>query len=582
METLFIYLIKSSGLIALFYFSYYLLLRKETFFTSNRSFLLTGLITAAVLPLIVFTKIIWIEPTPTNFDLASIPMKATIKKADFQDNLPLIFALVYGIGMLALLAKLVIDLYSLNSVLKGKTIQRQADFKFIDVSENLAPFSYFSYIVYNSSLFNQTELENILEHEKVHSEQNHTLDVLISRLFCVVFWFNPFIWLYKKAIEQNLEFIADSEASKKISDKKAYQFTLLKITTQENCVAITNHFYQSLIKKRIVMLNKNQSNKRNSWKYALILPLLAFFMLAFQIKEVIQEKESTTKGATNEADLIKIDKNFTDQQLENKAEFCKKEFNCDLVFSEIERNSKNEITGITVNYNRNSSENGTYKQYGNQPIASFFIKQESGKITVNDVDLVNQRNKNKSKTASLTEKEIFIKGVKTPTPPVFPTGSMPQPPTPDMSKMPTPPIPPSNGNDAIAMGNYEKDMAEYEKKLESFEPDMTAYEATVEKEMQKREQIYEKAMSEYEKKMEALEPKFDDRQSKSDIEQAKKDAQQAKKDSQQAKRDAEQAKRDAQQAKRDAEQAKKDAELDKRDAEIAKRNAEQAKTFHSK
>ena len=79
----------------------------------------------------------------------------------------------------------------------------------MDVSENIAPFSFFSYIVYNSSLYNSTELENILEHEKIHSEQNHTTDVLISRIFCIVFWFNPIVWLYKKAIMQNLEFIAD-------------------------------------------------------------------------------------------------------------------------------------------------------------------------------------------------------------------------------------------------------------------------------------------------------------------------------------------------------------------------------------
>ena len=290
METLFIYLIKSSGLIALFYFAYYFLMRKETFFTSNRWFFISGLITAAVLPFIVFTKIVWVESTPIDFDLAAIPMTTRPEETNFQDNLPLIFAIIYGIGIIALLVKLALDFYSLNTILKGKIIQRQADFKFIDVTENIAPFSFFNYIVYNSSSYSKIELENILEHEKVHSEQNHTLDVLISRLFCIVFWFNPFTWLYKKAIEQNLEFIADYEASKKISDKKAYQFTLLKITTQENCVAITNHFYQSLIKKRIVMLNKNQSNKRNSWKYAVVIPALVAFMYLFQVEVIAQEK----------------------------------------------------------------------------------------------------------------------------------------------------------------------------------------------------------------------------------------------------------------------------------------------------
>ena len=297
MEALYIYLIKSTGLIALFYVTYYFMLRKETFFTSNRWFLLLGLFTSVVLPLVVYTKIIIVESSSKNIDWSKFPVTTNVENEAFEINWYLISGIVYTIGIVLFLVKFAFDFYSLNTVLKGKSIQQQADFKFIDTIENVAPFSFFNTIVYNSSLYNSSELQNILEHEKVHSEQNHTIDVLISRLFCILFWFNPFIWWYKKAILQNLEFIADNEASKKISDKKAYQITLLKITTHENCVAITNHFYQSLIKKRIVMLNKNQSNKSNSWKYVTVLPALVAFVMLFQINVVAQEKakEETIK-----------------------------------------------------------------------------------------------------------------------------------------------------------------------------------------------------------------------------------------------------------------------------------------------
>ncbi|CAM2939954.1 M56 family metallopeptidase [Flavobacterium frigoris] len=302
MESIALYLVKSCGLLLLFFIAYHFLLRKETFFTSNRWFLLAGLVTSALLPLLVFTKIIWIEPTSVNYDWSSLPMSAVIEEDHTEEYIYLGLALIYCIAMLSLLAKFGFDFYSLQKVFKGKPIQRQADFKFIDIKENLAPFSFFNTIVYNSALYSTAELESIIEHEKVHSEQHHTIDVLISRLFCVVFWFNPIVWFYKKAILQNLEFIADSEASKKISDKKAYQITLLKITTQENCVAITNHFYQSLIKKRIVMLNKNQSNKRNSWKYASVVPALIAFVFLFQVKVVAQEKvkEEIIKVSSND------------------------------------------------------------------------------------------------------------------------------------------------------------------------------------------------------------------------------------------------------------------------------------------
>ncbi|MDD2820299.1 MAG: M56 family metallopeptidase [Flavobacterium sp.] len=418
MEALYIYLIKSSGLIGLFYLGYHLMLRKETFFTTNRWFLLVGLFTSVALPLVVITKIIWVAPTPTAIDWSNVPMTTVVEEKTFEDYLPILIGVSYGMGIAILLGKFAFDFYSLNTVLRGKLIQRQADFKFIDIAENVAPFSYFNTIVYNSSLYNPSELESILEHEKVHSDQNHTIDVLISRLFCVVFWFNPFIWLYKKAILQNLEFIADSEASKKISDKKAYQITLLKITTQENCVAITNHFYQSLIKKRIVMLNKNQSKKWNSWKYTLILPALVGFILLFQIKTIAQEKKSPNETQTKGEIIITIDKNFSDEELKKQVELFKKEYNCDLIFSEIERNSDNEIIGITVNHNKNIYGNETYKQHSNNPINPFYIKGDlSGKVSIvnvaknNKIEDVEKDVDSENDVVSIT-KEIFIDGAK--------------------------------------------------------------------------------------------------------------------------------------------------------------------------
>jgi hypothetical protein len=297
METLFIYLLKSSGLVTLFFLAYYFLLRKETFFTSNRWFLLAGLVTSAILPLLVFTKTVWVEPNPATIDWSQIPVSIPVEKNSFEMDWLLTVEMIYTLGIVAFLIRFGLDYYSLTKVFKGKTVHQQADFKFIDVEEKLAPFSFFKTIVYNSALYSASELQNIIEHEKVHSEQNHSIDVLLTRLFSILFWFNPVIWLYQKAILQNLEFIADSEALLKISDKKAYQITLLKITAHENCVALSNHFYQSLIKKRIIMLNKKQSKKSNLWKYALVVPALVAYFMLFQVNVVAQEKikEETIK-----------------------------------------------------------------------------------------------------------------------------------------------------------------------------------------------------------------------------------------------------------------------------------------------
>nr|WP_315158005.1 M56 family metallopeptidase [uncultured Flavobacterium sp.] len=388
METIYPYLLKASGLIALFYLAYYFLLRKETFFTANRFFLLAGLGTAVVLPLFYITKIVWVNPTPLTFPISELPLQQAAPEKTFEINWYLTAIVIYIVGSALFFIKFGMDYWSLNRVLYKTKAQQQADFKLIDVQEKIAPFSYFNTIVFNSSLYSPSELQSILEHEKVHSEQHHTIDVLIIRFFSIVFWFNPFIWLYQRAILQNLEFIADSEATKRLHDKKAYQMALVKITTHENCVALTNHFYQSLIKKRIVMLNKNQSKKWNSWKYVLILPALIAFVLIFQIKVLAQEKtitNTTTSKSTTEDIILVIDKNTSDAKLKQEAQLMKDLHGITLKISKVKRNANQEITGIKVQFDDKSGNEGTNQVDSDRPISPItFIKNtdSNGKSSI--------------------------------------------------------------------------------------------------------------------------------------------------------------------------------------------------------
>jgi hypothetical protein len=396
METLLVYIAKSSGLIGMFYIAYFLLLRKETFFSANRWFLLAGLLTSVILPWVVFTTIVWVEPTPTHFDWSRVPMSTRVKEESFQINWYLVLAVAYIIGIALFLIQFAFDYYSLNRVLKGKTIHQQADHKFIDLKENIAPFSYFSTIVYNSSMYSKAELESILEHEKVHSDQYHTIDVLITRLFCTLFWFNPFIWLYKKAILQNLEFIADSEATKNISDKKAYQRTLLKITTHENCVVLTNHFYQSLIKKRIVMLNKNQSKKWNSWKYALILPVLVAFVFLFQMEVIAKEKNQSPKmeqSTSNNQDVYEITKNTTETELKEKAKILGEKYAIKTTFSKVKRNSNNELIALKIKLQKGKEIATEMEVNSSEPIKDFAIAISKNENGTTNIGIVTEKNK---------------------------------------------------------------------------------------------------------------------------------------------------------------------------------------------
>ncbi|CAA9203463.1 hypothetical protein FLA105534_04653 [Flavobacterium bizetiae] len=538
MEALFIFIAKSSGLLVLFYFAYYFLLRKETFFSSSRWFLLAGLITSVILPFLVYNKIVWVEPsaaieTPAieqktnavaNLNFSHVPFH-NVQNESFEINWNYVLLGIYVLGFIALVIKFAIDFYSLNTVLKGKEVQQQADFKFIDINENIAPFSYFDYIVYNSSMYTASELENIIEHEKVHSDQNHTVDVLISRVFCVLFWFNPIIWLYKKAILQNLEFIADSEAAKKISDKKAYQYTLLKITTHETCVAITNHFYQSLIKKRIVMLNKNQSKKRNYWKYYAIIPALVAFVLLFQINIIAQEKEQKARKQVAEKQdpvyVFKIQKNTTDQQLKEMAENLKQKHNIDVVISDVKRNSKKELIAIRVDIQKGTEDSQILQIDGDEAIANCGIVINTESNGAKKVGIITEDASDKTtvvgrRMTQIGQANIVNGSVLTapsappvpPTPPAFPGGVMPQAPNANF-KIPTPPTPPLNHKDKAAMAKFEKEMADFEKKMAVIEPQISAYGKQVDEIMSQKGAMYEKEMAKYELAMDKFNADMD-------------------------------------------------------------------------
>lgn len=378
MEALFIYFLKANGLLILFFLAYYFLLRKETFFTKNRWFLLMGLFAAALLPLITFTKVIWVEPTPISFESVTndyIPY--TIENKVIEEPIDWNSILIYiyvGISIL-FVSRVFIEVLSFFRIIKFGKRTKTEEAILIDNSANENPFSFFKHIVFNSQMFTKEELQHIITHENIHVQERHSIDVLISKIFCAFFWINPIMWFYQKEMLQNLEYIADDKASNIAQDKIKYQKTLLKVVTNQHHLSITNQFYQSLIKKRIVMLNTNPSHQKNSWKYALILPALSAFMLLFQIETVAQVKEQiaeeTNYSVSSNYSSI-ITKNTTDRELEELEETFSDE-NQKLTISKVKRNKKNEIIEIKLTFDSGKTYNQILERKSSEPIKDIKI-----------------------------------------------------------------------------------------------------------------------------------------------------------------------------------------------------------------
>ncbi|MGV3696223.1 M56 family metallopeptidase [Flavobacterium sp.] len=414
MEQLFIYLLKSGGLIAAFFLAYHFLVRNETFFSSNRWFLLSGLVTSLLLPFYFLEKIIFVERPKMSFEnlvvtpqrpLTLIQDVPAVETFDWIQFAWMAYLIIVG----GFMAKIVFNLISLYRMLNKQQVIKKEHFKFVNLNNNIAPFSFFNYIVYNADLYSDEELQSILLHEKIHSRDKHSIDVLIVQILCAVFWFNPFIWLYKKAITQNLEYIADQKAIGQLEDRKSYQHALLKVVSNQNCLPITNNFYQSLIKKRIVMLNKNQSRRTSCLKYAVVIPVLIGFVFLFQVKVIARDKFATevinaatmkaTTGPSMEiipvcepspivdsGDVAYIfDKITTDKELKETAEELKNIHKINLKITNVKRNDKGEIISIKLAFDDNKGNKGKVEQDRTIPIRPIFFKVSKTNEGKNDI-----------------------------------------------------------------------------------------------------------------------------------------------------------------------------------------------------
>lgn len=61
-------------------------------------------------------------------------------------------------------------------------------------------------------------------------------------------------------------------------DKTSYQMNLLKVSAPHFPLGLTTNYNQSLLKKRVVMMNAKKSNVNTTWKYLFLFPLLVIFM----------------------------------------------------------------------------------------------------------------------------------------------------------------------------------------------------------------------------------------------------------------------------------------------------------------
>ncbi|WP_339651860.1 M56 family metallopeptidase [uncultured Maribacter sp.] len=362
MEALCYYILKVSSVLLLFFSCYQLFLRKETLFQFNRFFLLSGLIFSVLFPLLYITNTInasLLDFTDTDAAISTLSESSTI---NVLNPYSLLISL-YLIGVFILFIKLFRQGLDLNRVLqKGERVKLLATVH-IKTKTTLQPFSFFNRIVYNPTLHSEKELEAIVAHEEVHVTQFHSLDIILMEVFLIIQWINPIVWLYRIAVKQNLEFLADTENHQIKTNKKAYQYILLQRAVGNHHLSIVNPFFNSLIKKRIIMINQQKSHKLKALKSLLILPFLAVFLVGFNVREVYSYKNISQSDSIQNTIELLIDKNTSDSELlKIKTDLAKDEF--DFSYTTV-RNKDGEIKNISIEISGGNKKNGEFSSQYN-------------------------------------------------------------------------------------------------------------------------------------------------------------------------------------------------------------------------
>jgi hypothetical protein len=182
--------------------------------------------------------------------------------------------LLFGANFFLQVAVLVYQSYA-------RPVMRDGRFRIVEISGNRAPCSFGNTIFINPEKYDWETYNQILIHEKVHISGRHTLDILLAEIAVVLQWFNPFVWLYRREVENNLEFLTDASVLEhREVERSAYQLSLLRVSAPHLPFSITNNYNQSLLKRRIVMMNSKRSSSHTVWKYFFLIPLLTGLVCA--------------------------------------------------------------------------------------------------------------------------------------------------------------------------------------------------------------------------------------------------------------------------------------------------------------
>ena len=291
---------------ALFLFVYKALLENERMHFFNRFYLIIAVALSFLIPFISFSQNVNLIPglEETIYQLHVFPNQANINNGTAPEEINYQFRIIVSIYLiitLLLLFRFFKNLLQLLQTAKTSAAIFFKDYKIILIEKHITPHSFLDNIFISKEDFKDGNIKKeILLHELTHVQQKHSWDIIFIEILQIIFWFNPIIFLYRKAILLNHEFLADEKVLNTFHEVYTYQQLLLQKAGSQSTTYLTSRFNYSITKKRLQMMTKSKSFRNALGRQLALIPILAISIFFFSTKTNAQDTGKVVNPQKNE------------------------------------------------------------------------------------------------------------------------------------------------------------------------------------------------------------------------------------------------------------------------------------------
>ncbi|SDG64840.1 M56 family metallopeptidase [Psychroflexus sediminis] len=290
------FLINSSVCLFVLWLFYKLALENSSWHHWKRFYLIGALLISSIIPFIVIETIVIPIQETSIAEIADLSTgKAAIEAQNFEINGLYILMAVYLIGVAVMLWRFGKNFYSFT-IKPDDEVSQYKIYPLILRQEITVPHSFFNRIFVNAKTYKKDLIpEVVLEHEKAHLDQKHSIDIVFIELLLVFFWFNPIFYIIRYSMKLNHEFLADRSVIQQGVNTMTYQELILQHATNSYQHSMANTFHFPIIKKRFNIMKTNTSKANGLLRSLAVIPILTFLIISCG-KEEIQLEEISNKN----------------------------------------------------------------------------------------------------------------------------------------------------------------------------------------------------------------------------------------------------------------------------------------------